>query len=168
MALSTKTHAEPTLLIGLWMIILICAELLARVSGGDLIQSSAWIAAGGVLWVARRSLGMREAYLLALCGGLTVLLLLQDDHPVQDVAVALDQATFMMVFILLMTTLLAFSISCDWALSMTFSPFATVVFLIDRVAGIRPITATWRWSFTHVCLSALMLVPAFVLLTQWM
>ncbi|UTH46346.1 hypothetical protein [Loktanella salsilacus] len=87
------------------MIILICAELLARVSGSDLAQTSAWFAAGCIMWVARWALGLREAYLLALCGVLTLFLILRNDHPLQDVAVALDQATFMMAFILLMALL---------------------------------------------------------------
>lgn len=63
-------------------------------------------------------------------------------------------------------TLIALSISCGWALSMIFSPFATVVLLIDNVAGIRPTTSTWGWNLTHFCLSALLLVPVFALLTR--
>ena len=39
-------------------------------------------------------------------------------------------------------TLLAPSISCGWALSMTFSPFAAPVLLISRASGISPITLT--------------------------
>lgn len=64
-------------------------------------------------------------------------------------------------------TLIALSISCGWALSMTFSPFATVVLLIDRVAGISPRRLTWGWNLTHAGLSALALVPIFALLAYW-
>lgn len=64
-------------------------------------------------------------------------------------------------------TLIALSISCGWALSMTFSPFATVVLLIDRVAGISPRRLTWGWNLTHAGLSAIALVPVFALLAWW-
>ena len=62
-------------------------------------------------------------------------------------------------------TLIALSISCGWALSMTFSPFATVVLLIDRVGDIRPTTLTWRWNLVFSLLAALALVPVFAMLT---
>ncbi|WP_322895294.1 MULTISPECIES: hypothetical protein [unclassified Yoonia] len=64
-------------------------------------------------------------------------------------------------------TLIALSISCGWALSMTFSPFATVVLLIDRVAGISPRRLTWGWNLTHAGLSAVALVPIFAMLAWW-
>lgn len=64
-------------------------------------------------------------------------------------------------------TLIALSISCGWALSMTFSPFATVVLLIDRVAGISPRRLTWGWNLTHSGLSAVALIPIFALLAHW-
>jgi len=62
-------------------------------------------------------------------------------------------------------TLIALSISCGWALSMTFSPFATVVLLIARVGAIPPLTQTWRWNLAFSMLAALALVPVFALLT---
>lgn len=62
-------------------------------------------------------------------------------------------------------TLIAFAISCGWALSMTFSPFATVVLLIDRVAGIAPRQLTWGWNLTFTLIAALVLVPVFAVLT---
>lgn len=47
-------------------------------------------------------------------------------------------------------TMIALAISCGWALSMTFSPFATVVLLIQRVSGIpsRKLTFSWNLAFT--------------------
>ena len=63
-------------------------------------------------------------------------------------------------------TLIAFSISCGWALSMTFSPFATVVLLIDRVSGIPGRRLTWGWNLAFTVLCAIALVPVFALLTQ--
>jgi hypothetical protein len=62
-------------------------------------------------------------------------------------------------------TLLAFSISCGWALSMTFSPFATVVLLIARGSGIPATTLTWRWSLGFTLIAAFLLFPVFFLLT---
>ncbi len=62
-------------------------------------------------------------------------------------------------------TLIAFAISCGWALSMTFSPFATVVLLIDRVAAIPPRRLTWGWNLTFTLICAAALVPIFAVLT---
>lgn len=62
-------------------------------------------------------------------------------------------------------TLIALSISCGWGLAMTFSPFATVVLLIDRVAAIPARRLTWGWNLAFTILSALALVPIFALLT---
>lgn len=62
-------------------------------------------------------------------------------------------------------TLIAFSISCGWALSMTFSPFATVVLVIDRASGIPAKTLTWGWNLGFSALAAAILFPAFWLLT---
>jgi len=62
-------------------------------------------------------------------------------------------------------TLTALAISCGWALSMTLSPFATVVLLIDRIGGIPPRRLTWQWNFTYTVLAALALVPVFAALT---
>ena len=61
-------------------------------------------------------------------------------------------------------TLLALSISCGWALSMTFSPLATPVLLISRASGISPITLTWRWNMIFNILVAASLVPVFTCL----
>lgn len=62
-------------------------------------------------------------------------------------------------------TLIALAISCGWALSMTFSPFATVVLLIDRVGAIAPRRLTWGWNLLYSLLAALALVPVFAVLT---
>ena len=62
-------------------------------------------------------------------------------------------------------TLIAFSISCGWALSMTFSPFATVVLVIERASGIpgRRLTFGWNLGFTLLC--TVLLFPVFWVLT---
>ena len=64
-------------------------------------------------------------------------------------------------------TLLALSISCGWALSMTFSPLATPVLLISRASGIGPITLTWRWNFVFDIIVVVSLVPVFAGL-EWL
>ena len=63
-------------------------------------------------------------------------------------------------------TLIALSISCGWALSMTVSPFATVVLVIARVGDVAPTTATWRWNLGFSILAALALWPIFAVLTR--
>ncbi|MEO3427359.1 hypothetical protein AAFN88_00780 [Pelagibius sp. CAU 1746] len=62
-------------------------------------------------------------------------------------------------------TLIALAISCGWALSMTFSPFSTVVLLIERISGISSRDLTWSWNLGFTLLAAAVLVPVFALLT---
>jgi len=62
-------------------------------------------------------------------------------------------------------TQIAFAISCGWALSMTFSPFATVVLVISRASGIPARTLTWGWSLGFTLIAATLLFPVFYLLT---
>ncbi len=59
-------------------------------------------------------------------------------------------------------TLLALSISCGWALSMTLSPFATIVLLIERLSGIPGRILTWRWNgaFSALAMAALLAIFA--------
>lgn len=64
-------------------------------------------------------------------------------------------------------TLIAMSISCGWAMSMTFSPFATVVLLINRVGGNRTTEVTWGWNTAFTLLTAVTLVPVFAVLTSF-
>lgn len=58
-------------------------------------------------------------------------------------------------------TMLALAISCGWALSMTFSPLATIVLLINRAGNIDPITLTWKWNLIFTAIAALALGPVF-------
>ena len=62
-------------------------------------------------------------------------------------------------------TLIAFSISCGWALSMTFSPFATVILIVSRASGLPISTLTWGWNLLFTAFAALFLFPVFYLLT---
>ena len=62
-------------------------------------------------------------------------------------------------------TLIAFSISCGWALSMTFSPFATVVLIIARGSGIPAHVLTLRWNLGFTLIATALLFPIFFLMT---
>lgn len=62
-------------------------------------------------------------------------------------------------------TLIAFAISCGWALSMTFSPFATPVLMAQRAAGILPRQLTLDWNLTFSLVAAATLLPVFWVLT---
>lgn len=62
-------------------------------------------------------------------------------------------------------TLIALSISCGWAVSMTFSPFATVVLVINRVSGIPGTKITWGWNLAFSIVGAALLFPFFAVLT---
>ena len=45
------------------------------------------------------------------------------------------------------TTWAALAISCGWALSMTTSPFATIILMHTQITGHSGMTATWRWNW---------------------
>ena len=62
-------------------------------------------------------------------------------------------------------TLIAFAISCGWALAMTFSPFATPVLMAQRAAGILPRQLTLGWNLIFSLLAAATLLPVFAVLT---
>lgn len=62
-------------------------------------------------------------------------------------------------------TLIAFAISCGWALTMTFSPFATPVLMAQRAAGILPRQLTLDWNLTFSLVAAATLLPVFWVLT---
>ena len=61
-------------------------------------------------------------------------------------------------------TLIALSISCGWALSMTFSPYATVVLLISRTTDIPGRRLTWDWNLTFTLIAAMLLFGVFAIL----
>lgn len=62
-------------------------------------------------------------------------------------------------------TLAALAIACGWSLSMTASPFASVVLLTARVTGHTGATLTWRWNLTFSFLAAGTLLVIFYALT---
>ncbi|SPF80048.1 hypothetical protein PRI8871_01850 [Pseudoprimorskyibacter insulae] len=63
-------------------------------------------------------------------------------------------------------TLLALAISCGWSLSMTASPFATVVLLTQQVGDIPARRLTWGWNLGFSALTVATMVPFFWVLTQ--
>jgi len=62
-------------------------------------------------------------------------------------------------------TLAALAISSGWALSMTTSPFATVVLMMSSMNGKRPLQLTLGWNFTFSVLATLCLCIIFFILT---
>ncbi len=62
-------------------------------------------------------------------------------------------------------TLAALAISSGWALSMTTSPFATVVLMMSSMNGKRPLQLTLGWNFTFSALATLCLCVIFFVLT---
>ena len=62
-------------------------------------------------------------------------------------------------------TLTALAISCGWALSMTSSPFATVVLLTARVTGHGERELTWGWNLPFTAGCVLLILACFWALT---
>ena len=62
-------------------------------------------------------------------------------------------------------TLAALAISCGWALSMTTSPFATVVLMVSSLNGKRPLQLTIGWNLTFTIMATLCLCIIFFMLT---
>ena len=61
-------------------------------------------------------------------------------------------------------TLIVFSLSVGWALSMTASPNATATLLISATCNIPPTTLTWRWNARYALACYLVFVLIFYLL----
>ena len=62
-------------------------------------------------------------------------------------------------------TLAALAISCGWALSMTTSPFATVVLMVSSLNGKRPLQLTLGWNTLFSIMVTLCLCVIFFTLT---
>lgn len=62
-------------------------------------------------------------------------------------------------------TLVALALSCGWALSMTATPFASVVLLTAQATGIPTTTLTWRWNWAFALAAEAVLALVFWLLT---
>lgn len=62
-------------------------------------------------------------------------------------------------------TLIALSVSCGWAVSVTFSPFATPILLISPIGNLPATRLSWGWNLLFTLLAAAALVPVFAVLT---
>ena len=62
-------------------------------------------------------------------------------------------------------TLAALSISSGWALSMTTSPFATVVLMVSNLSGARPLKLSVGWNTSFSALALVTLSMVFFILT---
>ncbi|MCR8725656.1 hypothetical protein [Frigidibacter sp. ROC022] len=93
------------LALAIMLVAVILLELAARLTGQHQVQTLAWLAMAGVVVLNLRGLGMREIYLLTLCSALAVLILIRMPEPMLELGPALDQASFLMTFILLMSLL---------------------------------------------------------------
>ena len=62
-------------------------------------------------------------------------------------------------------TLAALAISCGWALSMTTSPFATVVLMVSSLNGKRPLQLSLSWNFAFTMMATICLCLIFFILT---
>jgi hypothetical protein len=58
-------------------------------------------------------------------------------------------------------TLIAVAISCGWGLSMTASPFATVILMINRLGKIPVSRLTYGWNGVFSGLSVLVMTAIF-------
>ena len=64
-------------------------------------------------------------------------------------------------------TLLALSISAGWALSMTSSPFATVVLLMSRMTGMNGLSLSLGWNWRYNVALLVLLFCVLTLLTRF-
>ena len=77
-------------------------EVLARASGAEPIRLATYAVMPAIVLLALPRLGLREAYLLSLSAVLTGLLFHLHPAPMETLALALDQAAFLMAFVLLL------------------------------------------------------------------
>lgn len=90
---------------GLFMLGVMLFMLLARATDFAIFSIISYCAAGGVFLCSWRFVGLREAYLLALCSGLTVVAVFGLDMPWSVFDAAISQAVFLMGFLLLLALL---------------------------------------------------------------
>lgn len=72
-------------------------------TGSDWVRWLSHLAMGAVILTSWRRFGLREGYLLSLCAVLAVLVWVYDPTPVATTRTALDQAVFLMAFLLLIS-----------------------------------------------------------------
>ncbi len=89
-------------ILGLLLMGVMAAELLARMSDQPTVQVIAWLAMAATILAAVRRIGLREIYLLSVCAVLSLLVWWQRPDPTMELAGALSQASFLMAFVLLL------------------------------------------------------------------
>ncbi len=84
------------------MLILMLSVLIARHDPGKLFALLSYIAMALVALLSIRKIGIRETYLLIISGLLSITVCLEHPEPLHAFQASLDQAAFMMAFILLL------------------------------------------------------------------
>ena len=93
----------PPLILPIVLIAMAILELVFQFTGAAWARAGAHLGLGAVILAAIPRLGGREAYLIALSAGLGLLLWLYDPTPWQTARRAMDQAAFLMAFVLLIS-----------------------------------------------------------------
>lgn len=90
---------------GLLMVIVMVTMLCARATSMPVFNFISYCAAAGVFFCSWRLIGLREIYLLSVCGCLTAFALLVLQMPWEIFQTAINQAVFLMAFLLLLALL---------------------------------------------------------------
>ena len=92
-------------MLNLALVLMIGLELIGRATGFQIAQHIAWIAMAAVVILAWRQFRLREYYLILVVTLTCGLVVLIQENPIHVLFAALDQASYLMVFILLMAAL---------------------------------------------------------------
>ncbi|MEO0993493.1 MAG: hypothetical protein AAFX62_06755 [Pseudomonadota bacterium] len=135
---------------------LACSGFIGRAAAG-LIPAEEWAAATG--------LATMPGWLF--CTGLAVAVAALSQFALSPIMMAVFFGALIadLPVLPVHATWAALAISCGWALSMTISPFATVVLMIEGVTGHRGREMTWEWNWRYSLLCTIALAVAFWLLT---
>ena len=87
------------------LLALMALEILHQVIDAEWAALTAYVAMGLSMALAMRTFGFREYYLLTLCGVMLVLVLVMHPEPVITLGASLDQAVFLMAFLLCISLL---------------------------------------------------------------
>ncbi|MEO0427875.1 MAG: hypothetical protein AAF160_10575 [Pseudomonadota bacterium] len=135
---------------------LACSGFIGRAAAG-IIPSAEWAEFIG--------LGLMPGWLFLLALSVSVAVLSQLALSPIMMAVFIGSLIAELPTIPADVTWAALAISCGWALSMTTSPFATVVLMIEQSTGHRGRAMTWFWNWRFSLLSTLFLAAVYWVLT---
>ncbi|MEM8761825.1 MAG: hypothetical protein AAGE83_16130, partial [Pseudomonadota bacterium] len=126
-------------------------------------------AAAGIIpsaeWAEIIGLGLMPGWLFLLALSVSVAVLSQFALSPIMMAVFIGSLIAELPTIPADVTWAALAISCGWALSMTTSPFATVVLMIEQSTGHRGRAMTWFWNWRFSLLATLFLAAVYWVLT---